>query len=315
MAWKDERETLWERAALLGMVGSGFLLALKLVGGLLAGSTAVLADTMDSLADILISGLAWLGIQLSKRPPDEEHPYGHWDVEPIVGFIVAGLLVIGGIEFARYSIGLFSSPRTPTILALYVMAIDLMVKVSMARYTLAAAEKTRSPALKASGENYRSDIYKSAGIILGLWATRQGYPILDPLTGLLVSLWVVKTGLQVGRENALQLMGTVPSPAMKQEIESLVMGMEKVIHTHRVRLHGMGAYFIVDLHVCVDESISLSEAHRVTHNIQRRIVEHFPEVASAMVHIEPLDIHCARRPPAANQKVDKPSESYKGQPR
>lgn len=102
---------------------------------------------------------------------------------------------------------------------------------------------------------------------------------------------------------------------MKKEIEDLVLGIEKVVHTRRVRLHGMGAYFIVDLHVCVDESISLSEAHRVTHNIQRRIVEHFPEVASAMVHIEPLDIHCTRRQTTTDQKVDKPPESHKGQPR
>lgn len=104
---------------------------------------------------------------------------------------------MGGIEFARYSTGLFSNPGTPTILALYVMIFDLGAKLFITRYPLGPAEKIRSPALKASGENYRSDIYKSAGIILGLGAARQGYPILDPLAGLLVSLWVVKTGLQV----------------------------------------------------------------------------------------------------------------------
>lgn len=96
MAEMDARATLGERVAILGMVGSGFLFALKLIGGLLAGSTAVLADALDSLADIVVSGLTWLGFQLSRRPPDEEHPYGHWDVEPLVGMVVAGFLVIGG---------------------------------------------------------------------------------------------------------------------------------------------------------------------------------------------------------------------------
>lgn len=283
-----------EKAALVGVVGNLFLASFKFAVGVLAGSTAVIADGFHSASDILTSALTWLGIRISRAPPDKEHPLGHGDVEPIVGLIVSILLVLVGFEFAKHSLSIAPKATPPGKLAIYATGIALVAKELMSRYTISVAEGIRSPALRADAQHHRSDVYTSLVVFFALLGALLGYPVLDPLAAFAISVVIVKMGFDVGRENILQLMGTVPSPDLGSQIEELVMGVEKVRLIHRVRIHGVGAYFNVDLHVAVDEDLPLGEAHRIAHDIQGRIVDAFPEIAYALVHIEPYDSHHER---------------------
>jgi cation diffusion facilitator family transporter len=289
----SERGLLGERAAAVGILANTFLSFWKLFVGFSGGSTAVLADALDSFSDTLMAGLTWVGLRLSRRPPDSEHPYGHWDIEPIVGFSVSLLLVLVGFEFGRHALGIFLSGAVapPAPLALYGMALDLVLKAALAAYTLRIGQRIRSPALEANAANYRMDLYKSATILLGIALSRSAYPLLDPLMGVGVSLLILLTGVRVGRENLLQLMGTVPSPEMRRRIEAVARENPQVRHVHRVRIHGMGAYSSVDLHVCVEEGLTFEEAHRIAHQVQNRITNAFPEILTALVHVEPFDRH------------------------
>lgn len=288
----EDRAVRGEKAALAGIWGNVLLSLLKLIVGFVANSTAVIADAIHSFSDILTSALTWLGIRVSKRPPDKEHPYGHGDVEPIVGLIISIVLAVIGFEFARHSIGeIYIKVTAPGPLAIYATILALILKEAMSRYVINVAEHINSPALKADAQHHRSDVYSSIVVLIGVIGARLGYPMLDPLVGVIVSLIIIKIGFDVGRENIRQLMGTVPSPELSTRIENLVLGMNKVKLIHRIRIHGMGAYFIVDLHVCVDHSLPLGEAHKIAHEVQRKIVDLFPEVSSALVHIEPYDAY------------------------
>lgn len=288
----ENRGALGEKAALVGVVGNVFLSALKLIVGITAGSVAVIADALHSFSDILVSAATWFGIRLSSRPADESHPYGHGDVEPLVGLLISIVLAIVGFEFAKESFNhLRSVQAAPQPLALYVTLFAIVFKEAMSRYTYGIAARINSPALKADAHHHRSDVYTSIAVVIGVGGAILGYPFLDPMVGFLVSLIIIKVGYEVGKENIHQLLGTVPSPEIKKRIEDFISPLEEVKLIHRIRIHGFGAYYAVDLHVAVDESLPLGAAHRISHKVEKMILKEFSEISTVLVHIEPYDIH------------------------
>jgi divalent metal cation (Fe/Co/Zn/Cd) transporter len=226
------------------------------------------------LSDIIASTVTWFGLRASRRPPDREHQYGHGDVEPLTGFVISIFLIILGLEFAKYAVGkIYIQPPIPKSIAIY------------------ATIYIRSPALSADAQHHRSDVYSSLVVLVGIIGARNGYPFLDPAAGLLVAAVIVFIGFNVGKDNILQLMGTVSYPELNDKIEKFVSSMSGVKLIHRIKIHGIGAYFNVDLHVCVDENLPLSEAHKIAHQVQNKIKENFPEISYVLVHIEPYDTH------------------------
>lgn len=288
----ENREKLGERAALIGVFGNAVLSAFKFAAGVVAGSTAVIADALHSFSDIIVSAVTWFGLRVSRRPPDREHQYGHGDVEPIIGFVVSIFLIILGLEFAKYAIGkIYIPPPIPKSIAIYATIFSIIFKELMSRYTFKIADQIRSPALSADSQHHRSDVYSSLVVLVGIIGARNGYPFLDPAAGLLVAAVIVLIGFNVGKDNILQLMGTVSYPELNDKIEKFVSGMSGVKLIHRIKIHGIGAYFNVDVHVCVDENLPLSEAHKIAHEVQSKIKENFPEISYVLVHIEPYDMH------------------------
>jgi cation diffusion facilitator family transporter len=293
---RENRGALGEKAALVGVVGNVFLSALKFIVGMTAGSMAVIADALHSFSDILVSAATWLGIRLSSKPADESHPYGHGDVEPLVGLLISIVLAIVGFEFAKHSYNLLTAaPAVPNPMALYVTLFAIAFKEAMSRYTYRVAARINSPALRADAHHHRSDVYTSIAVVIGVVGALLGYPILDPMVGLLVSLIIIKVGYDVGKENIYQLLGTVPTPKLKKRIEDFIYPLEEVKLIHRIRIHGFGAYYAVDLHICVDEELPLGAAHRISHKVEKMILNEFSEISTVLVHIEPYDIHHEER--------------------
>ncbi|MFQ6105536.1 MAG: cation diffusion facilitator family transporter [Candidatus Hydrothermarchaeaceae archaeon] len=292
---ENERVLRGGRAALVGIFGNIALSTFKLIVGLLANSAAVVADALHSFSDVFTSGITWFGIRMAHRPPDKKHPFGHGDIEPIAGLIIAIILVILGFEYARHTLGrLYAPPLPPETFAVYATVVAILLKEAMTRYTYSIADAIRSPALRADAHHHRSDVYTSIVVLVGVFGAVGGFPRLDPLAGFIVSLVIMKMGYSVGKENTLQLMGTVPSPSMQEKIRQFVLSIDRVKLVHRIRIHGLGAYYTIDLHVCVDKAMPLSEAHKIAHEVQTKLVENFPEVSSALVHIEPYDPHHMR---------------------
>ncbi len=136
----NERGALGERAALLGVIGNLILSLLRFIVGVAANSTAVIAESLHSFSDVIVSAVTWFGIRVSRRPPDKEHQYGHGDVEPIVGFVVSIFLIILGLEFAKYAIGkIYIQPPIPKSIAIYATIFSIASKELMSRYTFKVA--------------------------------------------------------------------------------------------------------------------------------------------------------------------------------
>ncbi len=285
---RDERE----KASLVGVAANLCLAVLKGGAGLYSGSAALVAHAIDSLTDVLLSTVALVGIRVSSKPADSTHPHGHHDAEAIAGLVASLFLAFVVVEFMVAAAGrLLNPPERIGGIAAVAVLLNIAGKHLLAAYTAKVAERTRSPALEASVANYRGDVYTSLAVMAGVLAGWAGFGLLDPLVGIAIALLVLRIAAETCWKNVRYLMGTVPSQEIVERIEKLSLATPGVVHVHRIKVHAMGAYCKVDLHVCVDENLELREAHRIAHEVENNISKNMPEVSSVTVHVEPFDRH------------------------
>ncbi|NOZ82223.1 MAG: cation transporter [Euryarchaeota archaeon] len=284
----DERE----KASMVGVAGNLCLAALKGGAGIYSGSAALVAHAIDSLTDVLLSAVALVGIRVSNKPADSTHPHGHHDAEAIAGLVASLFLVFVVVEFMIGAAArVLNPPERIGGVAIAAVVLNLAGKYALSSYTAGVARRTRSPALEASAANYRGDVYTSLAVLAGVLAGWAGFGLLDSLVGVGIALVVLRIAGEMCWKNVRYLMGTVPSQEMVKRIESVSLATPGVVHVHRIKLHAMGAYCKVDLHVCVDENLELKEAHRIAHEVENNISKSMPEVSSVTVHVEPFDRH------------------------
>ncbi|NIO22856.1 MAG: cation diffusion facilitator family transporter [Candidatus Aenigmarchaeota archaeon] len=274
---------------LVGIFGNLFLGIFKLFAGLIGNSFAVVADSVHSISDMLTSIVVWIGLKVGKKPPDKYHPYGHGDAEPIAGLIVSIVLCLIALEFVRSSIHkiLTGEIQTPGTIALVAVIVSVLVKYWMAGFVNRTGKKLNSPALIADAAHHRSDFYTSLVVIVGVLGAMFGFRILDPIAGLIVALWIVKIGFDVGRRNIRSLMGEIPSEYMLKNISSIAMSVEGVKDVHNVRVHYVGPNASVSLHLNIEGRKRLSEVHDIASEVEEKIKKQIEPVRSVIVHCEP----------------------------
>jgi cation diffusion facilitator family transporter len=276
-------------AVFLGVFGNFFLSILKLVAGILGNSLALVADSVHSLSDMLTSLVVWIGLRIGKKPPDKYHPYGHGDAEPIAGLLVAIALGIIGFEFIRTSVVEIISGRvyTPGTIAIVVVVISIVVKYWMTFFVMKTGRETRSPALIADAYHHKSDFYTSIAVLIGVAGARVGFSFLDPVAAIIVSVWIIKIGFDLGRRNIRSLMGEVPSDEILSKIKGITSGIKGVKSVHDVKVHYVGPDAFVSMHVNMDKGMRLSEAHEIATRVEEELKKKIDSVYSVLVHTEP----------------------------
>ena len=181
------------KATMINIFGNLFLMVLKLVAGLLSGSIAILSDAFNSLTDTISSVLIYICVKISDKAADEGHPFGHSRAEPIAGLVVAILAGILGFEVIRASVGRLvdGEVAAATTLALSAPIITILAKGAMAVYFKRVGRALRSPAITASGVDSLCDVYVSVAALVGIVGVKFGFPVLDPIAGILISFWII----------------------------------------------------------------------------------------------------------------------------
>ncbi|MFQ6136910.1 MAG: cation diffusion facilitator family transporter, partial [Candidatus Hydrothermarchaeales archaeon] len=265
------------------------LFLLKLVVGILGNSTALIADAMHTLSDIASSVVVFIGFVIGEKPADESHPFGHGDVESIAGLMVAVLIGIIGFEVARSTVErvYFKKFVVPATMALAVAFISILSQEVMARYVSEVGKEINSPSLIADAAHHRSDALSSIIVFFSIIGAKAGYPVLDPLAGFVVSLLILKVAYDVGRENIDLLTGKVMDKDLIERIKDIATLVEGVEGIHSVKVHYIGAYARVELHIEVDREMRVIEADRVAHRVQGQVIKNLEVVKTALVHVCP----------------------------
>lgn len=265
------------------------LLILKLFGGIVGRSQALVADALNSLLDIVANIVVWLGINIAKKPPDENHPYGHGNADTLAAVFVALVLIITGGYIGReaYESIVHHNFKTPTYLATIAAVITIIVKSVLYKYTINVGNKFRSQAVIANAADHKSDVIVSIGTLVGIVVAQIKFPILDPIAGLWVAFFILKQAVKIIRDNIHTLMVGSPEIARQNDIREFISNIDGVIGVRWIKGHMVGPDYHMDAAVSVKSDITVCAGHDIARNIKRLVIDEFPEVAGILVHIEP----------------------------
>ena len=280
------------RVALIGMSTNALLVVGQVVVGIIGHSQALVADGMHTLADLSSDLLVLYALKHSAKEADEEHPYGHARIETAVTLVLGVLLLLVGVGIAARAGMRLMDPEalvTPSAITLWVSGFTILAKEGLYQYTMRTARRFDSDMLKASAWHHRSDAISSIIVFLGIAGTIAGIHTLDALAALGVALFVAKIGVQLGWPAISELVDTGLDKEQLQHIQRTILGVDGVRELHLLRTRRIGGRALVDVHIIVDEDISVSEGHYISEMVRTRLVEEVDVVADALVHIDPED--------------------------
>lgn len=279
------------RAALLSVALNVALALVKLATGVAGNSYALVADAVESLGDVLSGAIVWGGMVIASRPADENHPYGHGKADPLAGLFVALLLVVAAVWIAFESVYHIRLPhQSPASYTLIVLLTVILIKEGMYRFLLRTGERIGSTALSADAWHHRGDAITSAAAAVGITVALvggAGYESADDWAALLACLLIAGNGLRLTHRAVLELMDTTPSANLANGFHAAALEVEGAQAIEKVLVRKMGPRLYVDLHLEVNPSLTVLEAHDIAHAVKDRIMEDCKQVADVLVHVEP----------------------------
>lgn len=281
-----ENDQQKERLTVIGVVTSIVFFALKLVTGLVTGSIAIISDALNSLLDIVTYTAVYVSVRIQDRQPDADHHFGHRRAEPLAGFLVAIFAAILGTTLIKDALfSLFSEPHAPEFSfgPIVVLLLSMGTKVVLAKRYAEEGRRSRSPAMVASYVDSRNDVLASGIALIGF---AFGRPI-DDLAALLIGIWILYSGGRVGMENLGYLMGAAPDDEVLFKIRETAATTPAVLGLNELRAHYVGDKLHVEIHIELNDTLSLRTAHDIGVHVQLRL-EALPEVQTAFVHIDPV---------------------------
>jgi cation diffusion facilitator family transporter len=277
------------RASIVGATINLTLSITKCLAGFVGHSFALVADGIESLSDVVSSSVVTLGLWLAVKPPDENHPYGHGKAEPIAAVVVSLTLIAAGIAIAMQSISEIRTPhRLPAPYTLAVLIGVVAIKIALSRYVGKVGAEIESTAVKADAWHHISDAITSGlafiGITIGL-ATNNA--TADDWAALCASPIILFNGIRQLWPPISELLDTAPSSNLKDRIRSVSKTVPEVAGLEKCFIRKMGFKYYVDLHVVVDGRMSVTDGHRIAHQVEGAILASQPNIAKVLVHIEP----------------------------
>ena len=262
---------------------------LKIGFGLLWQSSALIADGIHSLSDLLSDFLVIVAVRMGSREADHEHPYGHRRFETIATIILGLSLILIGGGIAWSVMKRMEQPEhlpSPDVMSLGIVVISILVNEWLYQYTKNIAKITRSKLLLANAWHQRSDALSSVVVLIGIGAVLLGYPLADAIAAIMVALMVAKIGLSQLFASIKELVDTSLPPHLLAEIRATILAIESVEGVHLLRSRQMGEDVLLDVHVIVDPRISVSEGHSIADAVQNELLSRFDGVMDVIVHID-----------------------------
>jgi cation diffusion facilitator family transporter len=281
------------RTAIFSAFVNAILAIVKGLAGIFGNSYALIADAIESTTDVFSSLLVLFGLKYSTRPADENHPYGHGKAEPLITFIVVGLLVTSATVIAYESIQNIQTPqKTPKAYTLIVLAAIVIFKEIFYRFVSRKSDETKSSSLKADAWHHRSDAITSLLAFIGISIAvfmGKGYETADDWAALLASGFIIYNAFLIFRPALGEIMDEHLYDDVITDIRKIAEQVNGVEGTEKCFVRKTGMSFHIDLHIWVDGEISVTQGHDIAHLVKEAIQLQLPEVANVLIHVEPVN--------------------------
>lgn len=289
--WLHMIDRTSSQALAIGSVAVSLLvLLLKVLAWHLTGSVALYSDAMESLVNVVGALLAWFAIRMAERPADSNHPFGHHKAENFSAIAEGTLIVLAAILIIQEAWGALFAPHLDQLgpIGLAVNAAAMVLNLVWARVLISAGQKRRSPAMTANGRHLMTDVWTSAGVLLGLiLVLLTGWAVLDPLLAILVAANILREGWKVIFHSAGDLMDSAAHTEDTDIIEAAVRNSSQgALQIHDLRTRRAGKAVFIEFHLVVDRNMTVGDAHDICDAIEDAIAEKLPE-ARTIIHVEP----------------------------
>ena len=285
---KDERLEIGVRVSKNTIIGNFILAFIKILIGFIARSTAMLADGMHSLSDVVTTIGVIIGLKLSHKEADKSHPYGHERIESITSLFLSTVLFLVAISIGYSGIIKIINHNyvTPGFSAIIAAITSIIVKELMYWYTIKYANEINSPSLKADAWHHICDALSSIGALIGIAGARMGYPFLDPLVAIIIALVIIKVAFDICKQSIAQLIDEAASEDDVQVIIDKINSIDGIYEIKNLKTRQHSNRLYVDVDISVDATLTVEEGHNIASYVHN-LIEEDSRIKHCMVHVNP----------------------------
>lgn len=289
---ESEFQRAANRVSLITIVLNALLSVFKLFAGIFAYSNAMISDAVHSASDVFSTIIVIIGVRLSARDSDREHPYGHERMECVAAIILSTVLFITGLGIGLRAVGdimqgNYENLQMPGMQALIAAVVSIVTKEGMYWYTRHYAKQIDSSALMADAWHHRSDASSSVGALIGIAGSRLGFAVMDALASLVIFVFIVKAALDIFKDAMDKMVDHSGDENTEKEIYDCVMKNEDVLGVDLLQSRIFGNRIYVDLEIAVNASYTLEKAHEIAEEVHEEIENSFAKVKHVMIHVNP----------------------------
>lgn len=278
-------------ASWISIAGNSILSVMKITVGLIAGSMAVVADGVDSASDVITSVITLITAHIMSRPPDIRYPYGYERADTIASKVLSFVIFFAGAQLAISTITKLiegGATEIPSLFAVWVIIVSIVGKLLLALYQFRVGRKTGSSMLVANARNMQSDILISLAVLTGLIFTFVlKLPVIDTITALAVSFWIMATAIRIFFQSNRDLMDGMDNPELYKKLFKLITEVKGVYNPHGARIRKSGNKYVIEFHIEVDGSKTVTQAHDISQEVESKIKKGIKDVYDVIVHVEP----------------------------
>ena len=291
-----DRERQIFRTTLVGSVANLLLLVFKFVAGIVGHSAAMVADAVHSLSDFITDIVVIVFVSIAGKPEDKDHDYGHGKYETLATAVIGIVLFFVGVSILISAVQTIVDAlngvtlQAPSALALIAAVVSVVVKEILYHYTVRAGKRLCSPSVVANAWHHRSDALSSLGTTLGIGGAivlGERWRVLDPIAAVVVSLFIVKVAIELLKPCIDELLERSLPDKMESRILEIILATPQVSSPHHLRTRRIGSYIAIEVHIRMDGSLTLSEAHSVASDIEKRLKAEFGQSTHIGIHMEP----------------------------
>lgn len=278
-----------QKTALVAGFATIFFAVLKAIAGFISGSIVLLADAIHSAGDSFSTFLAWLGLKIAKKEPTEKFPYGFYKAENISALIISLLILFAGFEILKESFNqLFTLEKlTNPFLAFGTALLDAVVMFIIGTYEIKIGEKINSQSLIAGGKEARMHLFSSGLVLIGLGAKFFQIPYLEGIMGILISLFVFKTGIDCAKDSIFALMDVSPSKEIEEEIKKVLESISGIKGFENLKLRKSGPFIFGEVQISLGKSVNVARAKEISEKIEEEVKKKVKLIDSLTIEIAP----------------------------
>lgn len=282
------------KVSFVSIVTNVILSVFKLFAGIFAHSGAMVSDAIHSASDVFSTFVVIIGIKISSKESDKEHPYGHERMECVAAIVLATILAITGLGIGssaaeKLIAGHYETLVVPGMLALIAAILSIVVKEAMFWYTRINAKRIDSGALMADAWHHRSDALSSVGALIGIGGAQLGFPVMDAIASLVICIFILKAAYDIFKDAISKMVDRACDEETEEQLKNCALAQDGVLGIDLLHTRTFGNKIYVDIEISADGNMSLFEAHNIAEQVHDSIEQSFPKVKHIMVHVNPSE--------------------------